>query len=425
MKDKRWESSSMVIGGTCLVVLGISVMIMRATFAITMIELIATLLIVAGVFQLVALVIGSNDIKKSISLTTAMGSIVAGELIQLFPQIPVSLIVILFGIYGVMTGLLKLITYFIYRKDHVKGRFFLLLDALLFIGLGSSLILTPFARVGQLFFLLGLYAVSLGYTYVRDGLELIIPKATKTKYKRMIRINLPIFLVALLPYRSLQAINKYLGDYDDDGEVTEIVEKKEEVIPDIEVFIHVTQNGYGALGHVDLYFNHEIISYGNYDQDSFKLNESIGDGILFTTSKEKYIPFCIEHSKKTLFSYGLKLDDEQYKNVKAKIDELKARLVPWNPPITKDPEHPEKYQDYGSLLVKDCNAKLYKFKYSRFKTYFVMSTNCVLLADSVLGKAGTDLLNINGMITPGTYYDYFEREFKKEGSFVVTRTVYK
>lgn len=425
IENKRWESCSMVIGGICLIILGISVMIFRATFAITMIELIASLLIIAGVFQLVALIFGSNDIKKSVSLSTALLSIIAGEIIQLFPTIPVSIIVMLFGAYGIMTGGIKLITYFIYRKDHVKGRVFLLIDALLFIGIGISLILTPMARVGQLFLLLGLYAMSLGYTYVRDGLELFIPKATKTKYKRMIRINLPVFLVALLPYRALRAINKYLSDYEDDGEVTEFLEMKEEVVPDIEVFIHVTKDGYGALGHVDLYFDNEIISYGNYDEDSFKLMESIGDGILFITSKEKYIPFCIEHSKKTLFSYGLKLDEEQYKSVKAKIDELKSRLIPWEPPVLKDPEHPEKYNDYGSLLVKECDAKLYKFKYSRFKTYFVMSTNCVLLCDSVLGKAGTDLLNINGVITPGTYYDYFEREFKKKGSFVVTRAVYK
>ena len=427
MADKKnWESSSMVIGGIFLVTLGIIIMVLKASFAFTIIELIAMLLVLSGVFQLVSLIVGGKQTtKKGVALFNALIVIIFGEAIQLFPQIPVSIIVMLFGLYAAMSGLIKLITYFMYRKDKVRGRLITLIDALLFLIISVSLLLTPGQRANQLFFIIGCYATCLGYTYVRDGIDVVVPRATKRKYKRMIRFNLPIFLVAMLPYRSLQAINKYLSDYEDDGEVTEFVEKKVDIIPDVEVFIHVTKDGYGALGHVDLCFKDEIISYGNYDHDSFKLFESIGDGILFITSKEKYIPFCIEHSKKTLFSFGLKLSDEQKFNVENKINEIKSRLIEWKPPILQDPKHADKYNDYASLLVKDTQAKIYKFKNSRFKTYFVMSTNCVLLSDTVLGKAGIDLLNINGMITPGTYYDYFEREFKKKDSFVVTRSVYK
>lgn len=424
MKDSKMESCSMLISGLILLLLGICVMITRDTFIFTVIELIASLLVLAGVVQLVILVVRKKENRKYISLTNALISIVLGELIQLFPGIQVSIIVILFGIYAILMGAIKMITFYIYRKDHVRGRSILFIDALLFLSVGMAMVLTPTARVGQLFFVIGLYAASLGYIYIRDGLEMIIPHSYKHFFKRLIRVNLPIFLVALLPYRALQAINKYLGE-DEDSDVVEFVEKKSEQKPELEVFIHVTKKGYGVLGHVDLCFNGEVISYGNYDHQSYRLNETIGDGILFTTSKEKYIPFCKEHSQKTLFGYGLKLDQEQYKNVENRINEIKSRLIEWKPPALEDPQHMDMYNDYASLLVKETGAKTYKFKNSRFKTYFVLSTNCVLLADSVIGKAGTDLLNINGIITPGTYYDYFEKEFKKKDSFVVTRTLYK
>ena len=71
------------------------------------------------------------------------------------------------------------------------------------------------------------------------------------------------------------------------------------------------------MGHADLYFDNEIISYGNYDYHSIRVFESIGDGVLFTTpNKEKYIEFCQKNSKKTLFGFGLKLTDKQIKAVR-------------------------------------------------------------------------------------------------------------
>lgn len=421
-KDDRIESGSMIIAGILLLILGICVMVTRDTFIFTMVELVALVFIIGGIIEFISLFLSNK--KKSSSLFAAIGMIVFGQLIQLFPRIPVSFIIILFGIYALLVGTYKGITYVIYRKNKVKGRFILLIDASIFLLNGLALVLTPIENVGLLFFIVGLYISCLGVMYIRDGLQIVVP-VKPGRITRHIRINLPVLLVALLPYRSLQFINRYLSKYDDDGKVTEFIDKKEDEQPDIEVFIHVTKEGFGTLGHVDLCFKGEVISYGNYDHRSFRLHETIGDGVLFFAPKEKYIPFCIEHSKKTLFSFGLKLSPQQYQNVEVKIEEIKSRLVEWDAPITLDPEHPELYSDYASILVRDTGAKTYKFKNSRFKTYFVLSTNCVLLADSVLGKAGTDLLNINGIITPGAYYDYFEKEFKKKDSFVITRAVYK
>ncbi|TAH59554.1 MAG: hypothetical protein EWM50_07880 [Gottschalkiaceae bacterium] len=59
-----------------------------------------------------------------------------------------------------------------------------------------------------------------------------------------------------------------------------------------------------------------------------------------------------------------------------------------------------------------------------FKTYFALNTNCVLLADTIVGQAGIDLLKIQGLISPGAYFDFFNREFSRKNSFVISRTIY-
>ena len=421
MNKNRFESCSMIMTGILFFILGIFVIMDRKTFIYNVIELVSMLTILAGFIQIYS----KFDGRTSTSLIEALITIVVGTFILFFPSIPVSVIVLTFGIYAIATGIIKLITYTIYHKDHVQGRWILFLDAIVFLTTGIGLVATPIAKVGQLFTFLGCYAIGLGYMYIRDGLDIILPKEASGKLKRRIRINLPIFLVAMLPYKSLQKINHYLQDKDKEEDLDDLDPIDLNEKPDMGVLIHVTNDGFGVLGHVDLCIDGKVISYGNYDHDSWRLHEMVGDGILFTTSKEKYVPFCIAHSKKTLFCYGIKLNEQQKESVQKKLKEIEDRLIPWQPPAAYDKEHLENYQDYASLLLTKTQAKLYKFKYSRFKTYFVLSTNCVLLADSVLGKAGTDLLNINGLITPGTYYDYFEREYKKKDGFVISKKVYQ
>ena len=47
-----------------------------------------------------------------------------------------------------------------------------------------------------------------------------------------------------------------------------------------------------------------------------------------------------------------------------------------------------------------------------------------MLADYIIGKSGIDLLKMNGVITPGAYYEYLNREFQKKNSMVISRKIY-
>ena len=60
----------------------------------------------------------------------------------------------------------------------------------------------------------------------------------------------------------------------------------------------------------------------------------------------------------------------------------------------------------------------------KYHTYFVMGVNCCHFVDEIVGESGMDILSINGIITPGTYYDYLNKELKRGNSNVVSMSVY-
>ena len=62
----------------------------------------------------------------------------------------------------------------------------------------------------------------------------------------------------------------------------------------VEIFIHVSPDGFGTIGHCDICIDNQVISYGNYDYDSIRLFETIGD---FLSPKRHFSPFPIFFTK--------------------------------------------------------------------------------------------------------------------------------
>ena len=151
----------------------------------------------------------------------------------------------------------------------------------------------------------------------------------------------------------------------------------------------------------------------------------VGDGVLYFCDRDKYIDLCKRESQKTLFGYGIVLTPEMEKAVQKKLAELKQLTIPWEPSADKimTGDGKEDYT-YAYKIRHETDGELYKFIKSKFKSYFVLSTNCVLLADTIVGQAGTDILSPKGFIAPGTYQAYLNREFEKPNSIVVSKHVY-
>ena len=369
------------------IILGILLLTLNIKLLFLVIYLISIILIIYAASNLLKLITQKYQKEKKIGIIIQiLLNTIIPIIFVIIPNIPLSIFSIIFGLYILFNATVKLINYIILKKNKVRGRLIELIIFIFYLVFGLSCIFLPLVRLDTIITIISIYFILLGISQFTDFIFQVIPKHKKDNLKRKIKITLPVFLSVLIPHSILQEINK---DIEIEYKNQKNISKDDK--PDIEIFIHVTKDGFGAMGHADLYFDNEIISYGNYDYHSIRVFESIGDGVLFTTpNKEKYIEFC-------------------QKNI----------------PSILAQEKPSKKDFYAVRLYRETQPQFYKFKSGKFKTYFVLGTNCVLLVDSILGASGIDILKINGIITPGTYYDYLATEYIKKNSNVISYTIYK
>ena len=371
---------------------------------------------------MIVMVLGILIFIDTLSLLKNLKTNILGILIHLLfaclfiftPKLPLSIVVMVFALYVSIMGISHFVTYCYYRKEKVNGRLLFLLSAIVLIVVGISFILSPSVHAKEMTYIFVLYTLYLGIKYMFASMKELLSENRKNSLKRRIRVSLPIFMVAFMPRVMIEYINEKL-------EVEDEIMKQDDDLSSVEVFVHVSKDGFGAIGHVDICYQNEVIAYGAYDEASTHLFGAIGEGVLFIVDKEKYISFCHKDDMTShIFAYTLTLNEVQKERIEDTIDEFKKGLVKWDPPCINNQEA----QDYASRLYQGTHASFYKFKSGMFKYYFVMTTNCVLLADRIIGKSGIDIVNMNGIITPGTYLSYFEEEYKKENSRVIEKHIY-
>lgn len=362
--------------------------------------------------------------KNRISLSSAFFHVLVGLVVGFLNRVsnlPVNIVIIILGCYQLCTAAVYGITYLLYRQNKLKGGFRYFFDTVLYGGIGLTTIFSPSTDGRLQFLIVGIYLILLGFSNVRDGAFFNTDLEQKQLWRR-IRINLPVIIAAFFPAEQLNRFNHLLqGEKREHQKVYSRIRDKQKPV-DLEVLVHTSdQNLFGMIGHVDICYQGKVISYGSYDVFSERLFGTIGDGVLFKVDKDAYIELCKQESKKTLFGYGLYLTDEQKIAVEKRLAEIDDLLEMWNPPADlKDDEH-----TYAYKLKHGLGAQLYKFKTSQFKTYFILSTNCCLLADSIIGQAGTAILDMRGIITPGTYQSYLQYEFESANDLVVAQNIYQ
>ena len=418
----KWKS----IGeGLVAIVLGLLLVCFGQLVPILGYQLLMAYFFLSAVWQLLTRWFQEKSRRENILVTLAKLVVAALVFDSIILQdIALYLLVFVIASYQLFTGGISLVTWFLYRKNAIHPRLHHFFDAVWMIGFGLYSI-SPFHDAANFeLLLLGCYLLMLGASSLRDGFffERI---ENNPKLKRRMRMTLPIFVTALIPISTLRKLNKWLSNHEgQEGEVHS--ERKNDQTVDLEIFVHTSETSFFlAMGHVDICYQGQVISYGSYDPHSERLFGTIGDGVLFKANREKYIELCKRESQKTLFAYGLSLSEQQKKAIEERLREIESLLIPWEPSsqLLKRREGEVKHT-YSYQLKHEADATLYKFTSSKFKTYFVLSTNCVLLADSIVGEAGTDILSPQGFIVPGTYQDYLDLEFKKPSGIVVSRSIY-
>ncbi len=412
--------------GFLFVLLGLILMVTGTWLPVTVIRLVLFLAWIATVVDLLLRVFKKSQSTDTLEVALVK-LLVLGYLLgsNLATDVPIYILALVIGVYQIFHASINLVTYVLYRKNKIRPRFRLLLDGLVLVFLGGTSLLSSTGNSVFQLFVLGAYFFLYGVSNIRDGF-LFEEEIGKNHLKRRIRISLPIVLAALIPARTLAKINKFMQENADEREDIHLGMVKSGKTAELEIFVHTAETSlFSAIGHVDICYQGRVISYGNYDPSSETLFGMVGDGVLYFCDRDKYIDLCKRESQKTLFGYGIDLTPEMEKAVQKKLAELKQLTIPWEPSADKimTGDGKEDYT-YAYKIRHETDGELYKFIKSKFKSYFVLSTNCVLLADTIVGQAGTDILSPKGFIAPGTYQAYLNREFEKPNSIVVSKHVY-
>ena len=412
--------------GFLFVLLGLILMVTGTWLPVKVIRLVLFLAWIATVLDLVLRIFKKSQSTDTLGVALVK-LLVLGYLLgsNLATDVPIYILALVIGVYQIFHASINLVTYVLYRKNKIRPRFRLLLDGLVLVFLGGTSLLSSTGNSVFQLFVLGAYFFLYGVSNIRDGF-LFEKEIGKNHLKRRVRMSLPIALAALIPASTLAKINKFMQENADEREDIHLGMVKSGKTAELEIFVHTAETSlFSAIGHVDICYQGRVISYGNYDPSSETLFGMVGDGVLYFCDRDKYIDLCKRESQKTLFGYGIDLTPEMEKAVQKKLAELKQLTIPWEPSADKimTGDGKEDYT-YAYKIRHETDGELYKFIKSKFKSYFVLSTNCVLLADTIVGQAGTDILSPKGFIAPGTYQAYLDREFEKPNSIVVSKHVY-
>lgn len=427
MLNRKMDIMQTTVIGLVSIIIGIIIVLSRDVLMFDVTMAFALFFIISGVLTIIDWLL---HLRKISLLLYGVVEVGLSIFIFTYPNIPMAILPLLFSVVLFMHALVHLVTSIIYFKSGLLDWVFETILTIFFTFFFLMMFLEPLMHLSGLLLIIGLYLILYGLVQLKDALFEIMKVETKNKLRRKVRLQIPVILSALIPHQVLMYVNRYFSESESEEPKT-VTDYKENLEPDIEVLVHVTKDGFGVFGHVDICYHGYVISYGNYDAKSYRFKEMLGDGVLFIAPKEKYIPFVIEDSKKTLFCFGMSLNEKQQRTVRKRIYQFFQEIEPWEPDYKKaeaindEEAMAASLQYYANRLYKATGAKLYKFKSGSYKTYFVFKTNCVALADAILGKTGIDIIGTNGIITPGAYYDYFNHQFLKSRTNVISRTIYR
>lgn len=427
MKKKRLNALWLFVYGCAMIALGTFVLIKGEVLIVPLAAFGGVFVIINGIHRFI-----KGIMKES---RTRLLSCIANTLIGLFlllaPLTSIALITVILSLYLLLNAAIKLIDLIHSVKNGTEDFSTDFIALLFFLVFAILMMAGAFQSPDWLAAVTGIYCILYGVTELKDFIREILPKRAKNILRRWVRFSLPLAVSTFSPLAVLKTYSKRLDSREID--IDELL-KEEKAFDDdkranIHVLIHVSLDGVGMVGHCDIVYKNKVMSYGNYDASSERLFGAVGDGVMFIASPDKYIDYSIEADKQMVIDFGLLLSDKQIRRVRKELARIKKTTYRWRCPFEKAvyegrKAQPSDFSDYCSKLWHGTGARFYKFKSGKWKSYFVMSTNCVLLADSILSKAGTDIINTAGIISPGAYYDYLQKEYTLKNGIVVSRDVY-
>lgn len=320
-----------------------------------------------------------------------------------------------FGAYCIIYSICTFIQWGIYFWNANKRRVTTFFHGLAFLFLALFLLFYSDFQSYLIMMLLGVYVLLLGFRYVNDAMMVINP-GQNASWSRKYRLSLPVLLSAFLPDWAIS----YKKNHETKNEKND---KQEPT--NLRLMVHVGPKGFQKVGHITVVFNGMVYSYGNYNKASQHLNGTVGNGVFFIAPYEKYLPMILSNENNSIFEYGVKTTAKQDTLIAEKLQYFKDISTPWHAPIESSSHRLKLLKDdYANRLKIYADANFYQIESGRFKTYWALGVNCALFIDSVLKALESDLLTLQGIFSPGLYFDWLEKEYAKANSPIISRWFY-
>ena len=152
---------SMLLSGFSYLGLGIFFITQKGIilFAVKhILNILAILFTAASIFQIMGFSLREKDRLNSIS--RVFGFIVnlfMAGIIYFKPQIIAGIFPVVFGIYAVLSGIIRFLTYLQYKNNNVSRRYLVLLSSIVLIGLGILIIFNPLAYIVPITNIVGIF----------------------------------------------------------------------------------------------------------------------------------------------------------------------------------------------------------------------------------------------------------------------------
>lgn len=388
-------------------------------------------LVIAGVSRFLQM---AAEKKVLWAVLWGLGFVMLAVLVGVYPVLFAVPIGLAFGLWFLVSGLARGTIAIQCWAENLEGKFRNSFAALLSLAFGISLMCNPALRLHTVFTVAGIYLILYSAVLLLDFISgLLLSDQVGDTIKRRVRISLPMFITAFIPSRLIDDFNRYFATHQEEGGIIRerggVVEKmppREEKAP-LEVCIHLSDEGFGRMGHVDIRLDDTVYSYGCYDHHAHRFFGMVSDGTVAIAPAAPYLQHCLTFEKKVLVGFGLQITSKEREVVEKQLQSLKRVLVPWKSDLEKKWEGQlikGDCTDPASELVRATGASIYKVASGPFRKYFAINTNCVKLADSVIGPAGLDIMRVNAIATPGSYFSMLNEMFERGNTIVTERIIY-
>lgn len=405
------RNSSVLLSGLLILTLG-TLLFFEANLIETVLVLINRIgVFILCLFQFVQFFMENTPSRKPQHLWNAGFLLIINVLLWRIPEMRVAMIPFVYGLWAMISAISKAMIYYVYRIDDVHPRLWSLIDAIISLGFAFVLLFDPIPNMIRLLYVAGFYLLYAGLFQVLSGIQLVTYGVLGKKINSLFRLPLPHFVAMLYPQRVLNQLQN-LG-----------VDVNTTFVPlgphQLEILFHMKGKRSDNLGHLDMIYQNKVYSYGAHDPDHRHWNNSIGDGVLIVSEPQPYLDFCLKNEGKRMIGFVYNMDETQQVQFEKRLKALMDRTSVWNPEFNDRNPIP-----YVQRLATATSASFYKFKLGYLKTYFAFGTNCVELVDHFIKDQNIGLFRLNGIITPGAYFDFLNKAYQLPNDKITQRRIY-